>query len=197
MKRKSLLTAALLTFLMMQACQSPERRAAKVQSAPIDSALEKDIITDTTGISRGAGISVFMTEAATEGMMKLELAKIAVQKATNPRIQKYAKMVVKDHEKIGERLKKLAEDKKITLPTTLPQADLNHLDELRKMPANDFEKHFVDMMVKGHKKILDLYKAATTSGDTPLERFARSNLSKLEAHYKGSVSLDKKLYKHF
>lgn len=197
MKRKSLLTAALLTFLIIQACQSPERRAANTQSAAIDSAAKEDLITDTSGINRGAGVSAFMNEAATAGMMELELAKLAVQKATNPKIKKYAKMVVKDHTKIAERLKVLADGKRITLPSTLPQADLHHIAELQKMAVADFEKHYIGMMVKDHKNVLDLFKSATTSGDTPLQNFAISSLGKLEAHYKGAVSIDKKLYQHF
>lgn len=196
MKRKSLLTVALLTFLMIQACQSPERRAANKQSTTIDSVIKEDVITDTTGINRGAGISVFINEAAIAGMMELELAKLAVQKATNSRIQDYAKMVLKDHTKIAERLKTLADGKRLTLPATLPQADLDHIAELQKMSVSDFEKHYIGMMVKDHKNVLDLFKSATTSGDTPLQNFAISSLGKLESHYKGAVSIDKKLYHH-
>lgn len=189
MKRKSLLTAALLTFLMIQACQNSDRKTAEVQSAAIDSAIKEDVITDTTGINRGAGVFVFMNEAALVGMKEIALGKLAEQKATNPDIQKFGKMLVKDHTKIAERLKKLADDKKITLPTTLPQADQDHIAELQKIPVKDFERHYLEMMIKDHMKVLDLFKSATTSGDTPVQNFAIGALRKLEAHYKKANSI--------
>lgn len=189
MKRKSLLTAALLTFLMIQACQNSDRKTAEVQSAAIDSAIKEDVITDTTGINRGAGVFVFMNEAALAGMKEIALGKVAEQKATNSDIQKFGKMLVKDHTKIAEQLKKLASDKKITLPAALPQADQDHIAELQKMPVKDFERHYIEMMIKDHMKVLDLFKSATTSGDTPVQNFAIGALRKLEAHYKKANSI--------
>lgn len=193
MKRKSLLAAAVLTFLMMQACQNANHKTKEVQSAAIDSATREDVITDTSGINRGANLTVFMNEAALAGIMEIELGKLAGQKATNPKIQDYAKMMVKDHTKIAEKLKKLADDKKMILPTVLPQADQDHIAELQKMPVNEFERHYIGMMVKDHIKALDLFKSATTSGDTPLQNFAIGSLRKLEWHYKQAIAIENKL----
>lgn len=190
MKRKSLLAVALLTFLLMQACQNASNKTAETQSATIDSVMKEDVITDTSGINRGAGLTVFMNEAALAGIMETELGKLAEQKATNPKIKKYAKTMVKDHTKIAERLKKLAADKRITLPMALPKADQDHIAELQKMPVNEFEKHYMDMMVKDHIKALDLFKSATTSGDTPLQNFATGTLRILEGHYKQAIAIN-------
>jgi putative membrane protein len=193
MKTKSLLAATLLTFLMMQACQNANHKTTEIQSTASDSAMKEDVITDTSGINRGANLNVFMNEAALAGMMEIELGKLAGQKATNPKIKDYAKMIVKDHTKIAEKLKKLANDKKITLPTVLPQADLDHIADLQQMPVNEFEKHYMDMMVKDHIKALDLFKSATTSGDTPLQDFAIGTLRKLEWHYKQAIAIESKI----
>jgi len=190
MKRKSLLAVALLTFLMMQACQNANKKTTEMQSAAIDSAMKEDVVTDTSGINRGANLTIFMNEAALAGIMEIELGKLAEQKATSPKIQDFAKMMVKDHTKIAARLKKLAEDKKTTLPTALPKADQDHIAELQKMPVNEFEKHYMGMMVKDHIKALDLFKSATTSGDTPIQNFAIGTLRTLEWHYKQAIAIN-------
>lgn len=193
MKRKSLLAGALLTFLMMQACQNANNKTTATQSAAVDSEMNKDAITDTSGINRGAGLTIFMNEAALAGMMEIALGNLAAQKATNPKIQDYAKMMVKDHTKIAERLKKLAEDKRMSLPATLPKADQDHIAELQKMPVAEFEKHYMGMMVKDHIKALDLFKSATTSGDTPLQNFAIGTLRSLEGHFKQAIAINNHL----
>lgn len=193
MNRKSLVTAALPAFLMIQACQNANHKTTAIQSAAIDSATKEVAITDTSGINRGNNLTVFMNQAAIAGIMEIQLGRLALQKATNPKIQDYAKMIVKDHTKIAELLKKLADDKKITLPSVLPQADQDHIAELQKMPVNEFEKHYISMMVKDHIKALDLFKSATTSGDTPIQNFAIGTLRKLEWHYKQAIAIENKI----
>ena len=193
MKRKSLPAVALLTFLMIQACQNANHKTTEMQSTAIDSATKELVITDTSGINRGTGLTVFMNDAAIDGMMETELGKLAEQKATNPKIIKYAKMMVKDHTKIHEKLKKIADDKKVALPAALPKADQDHIAELKKMPVNEFEKHYMDMMVKDHIKALDLFKSASTSGDHPIQNFAATSLRVLEGHYKQAIAIKDKL----
>lgn len=193
MKTKKILAVVTVTFLILQACQSPEKRAKKEESQIKESALNEATIKDTIGLNRGANLTIFMNEAGLAGMMEIELGKLAEQKATNKQVLKYAKRMVKDHTKIAERLKVLADSKKMPLPTVLPQVDLDHIAELQKMPVNEFEKHYMGMMVKDHIKALELFKSATTSGDTPLQNFAISTLRTIEEHYTLAMDINKHL----
>lgn len=193
MKTKTLLASIVLGFSVFQACQNSDKKTREMQSATIDSAMEDHVITDTTALNRGADMSVFMNEAAIGGMKEIELGKIAQEKSANRLIKNFARTVVKDHTKIAERLRKLADGKRLTLPAALPQADEAHIAEMKKMSAADFDKHYIEMMVKEHIKALDLFKSATTSGDTPLQNFAINALRTLEAHYKTATDLNEKL----
>lgn len=193
MKTKKILAVVTVTFLILQACQSPEKRAKKEESQIKESALNEATIKDTIGLNRGANLTIFMNEAGLAGMMEIELGKLAEQKATNKQVLKYAKRMVKDHTKIAERLKVLADSKKMPLPTVLPQVDLDHIAELQKLPTNEFEKHYMGMMVKDHIKALELFKSATTSGDTPLQNFAISTLRTIEEHYTLAMDINKHL----
>lgn len=193
MKTKTLLAGIVLGFSVLQACQNTDKKTKEMQSATIDSAMEDHVITDTTALNRGADMSVFMNEAALGGMKEIELGKIAQEKSTNRMVKRFAQTVVKDHMKIAERLKKLADGKHMALPASLPATDLAHIEEMKKMSAAEFDKHYIGMMVKDHIKSLDLFKSATTSGDTPLQNFAINALRTLEAHYKTATDLDEKL----
>ena len=193
MKRNSLLTIALLGLLMTQACRDTGTNESAAHSDSIDSVMTADLITDTAGINRGAGTTEFIQDAGNSGLMELELSKLAAQKATNPKVQNFAKMMVKDYTKITEKLKKLADIKKMTVPNALSAADQQHLDELKKMDVAEFEKHYMGMIVKNHIKTLDLYKGAATSGDSPLQNFAKGTLKTLEWNYKQATSVHNKI----
>lgn len=193
MKRKSLLITALFGVLMVTACRDTGMKETESHSDSVDSAIKADAVTDTAGINRGAGVVEFINEAGKEGIMQLELSKLAQQKATNAKIKDFADMMVKDYTKISKRLTELANSKKINLPTALPAADQAHLAELQKMDVAGFEKHYMGMMVKDQVRILDLYKGASTSGDTPLQNFAKGTLKTLEWEYKQATSVHNKL----
>ena len=194
MRTRKILAVVTLGFLGLQACQSPEKRVKTDQSETTKThAPDEAIIPDTLGLNRGANLTIFMNEAALDGMMEIELGKLAVQKASNIHVVRFAKRMVKDHTKIAERLKVLADSKKIALPTVLPKEDLDHIAELQKMPVNEFEKHYMGMMVKGHVKALELFKSATTSGDSPLQNFAIPSLRTIEQHYTLAMDISKHL----
>lgn len=193
MKAKNLLSTGLIGAAMLLACQHANKETKEIQGEVIDSTLEAHSITDTTALNRGADMSMFINSAAMGGMMEIELGKIAIEKSGNPKIKDFARKMVKDHTKIAQKLKTLAEGKKMALPATLPQADLGHINEMKNMPADEFDRHYMGMMVKDHVKTLDLFKSATTSGDTPLQNFAINSLRVIEAHYKMATSINDKL----
>lgn len=193
MGTKKILAVTALAFLVLQACQNPSKKTMDTQSKVIDSAIASDVFTDTSGYSRGADMSIFFKEAALESMMELELGKIAEVKTTNKMVKRFAKKSVKDHTKLMAKLTLLAKNKKIALPAALPQKDIDHIAEVKKLPEPEFNKHYIGMMVKNHLKTLDLFKAAASSGDSPLENFAINTLRSLEAHYKEATNIQNRL----
>lgn len=193
MKAKNVLAVIVLGFTVLQACQNSGNNKKEIQSAAIDSAIDENLITDTTALNRGANMSVFINEAALGGMMEIELGKIAQEKSQNQKVKDFAKKMIKDHTKIAARLKLLAESKKIPIPTILPDADLAHIAEMKNMSGIAFEEHYMGMMIKDHIKTLDLFKSATTSGDMPLQNFAIGTLRTLEGHYKMAIAINNRL----
>jgi putative membrane protein len=193
MKAKKIFTALTLGFSMLLACQNPGKPSKERLLAAKDAATNEHMVTDTSGLNRGANLSVFMNEVAIEGLMEIELAKLAQEKTSNSKVKDFANKMLKDYLKIEERLKVLANDKGMKLPASLPQADLDHLAVMKTMSGMEFDKHYIGMMVDEHIKTLDLFKAASTSGDSPLQNFAIRNLITLENHYKMATSLHDKL----
>jgi putative membrane protein len=188
MKTKHLTIVTLIGLAALQACQGNHKTTA--ESTHADSVALKDAVTDTSGINRGADYPVFIKSAAEAGLMEIGLSQVALEKSSNPKVKEFAQQVITEHGKITSGLKQLADEKKIALPTTLPAAGAAHIEEMKKMSGADFDKHYMGMMVKDHIKMLDLFKSASTLGDTPTRSFAGKTLTKLEGHYKMATDLN-------
>lgn len=190
MKAKKILAVAVLLLLTFQACINPNKATNAPQSGETDSARKQEVIPDTAGFNRSGDMVSFMKEASIVGLKQIELGKLAAHKAADPKIQKFARLMVKDHTKISKRLKALADSKRVTVPASLSAADQQHIAELQKMPANEFDKHYINMVVKEHVRALDMFKSASTLGDHPLQNFAARSLRVLEEHFKAAKDLD-------
>ncbi|MDP9076528.1 MAG: DUF4142 domain-containing protein [Bacteroidota bacterium] len=127
--------------------------------------------------------SKFATAAANGGLAEVALGKLAQTKAVNAQVKNFADMMVKDHSKANEELMAIAKAKNITLPAA-PDADhQKKLDDLSKLSGKDFDKAYVDAMVDGHKKTLDLMNmAAKDCKDPELKAFAAKVAPTVQMH---------------
>jgi len=127
--------------------------------------------------------SKFATDAANGGLAEVALGKLAQTKAVNAQVKGFADMMVKDHSKANEELMAIAKSKNITLPAA-PDADhQKKLDDLSKLSGKDFDKAYVDAMVDGHKKTLDLMQmAAKDCKDSDLKAFAVKTAPVVQMH---------------
>jgi putative membrane protein len=103
--------------------------------------------TDTTSNASTGTIAVdkedadFAVGAANGSMMEVEMGKLAQSKATNERVKNFATMMITDHSKAGDDLKKVAVAKNITLP-----ADLS--DDAKKRNGKAKQKKQVKILTR-------------------------------------------------
>ena len=136
----------------------------------------------------------FVTEAATGGMMEVELGNLAQQKATSQQVKEFGKMMVDDHSKANDNLKDIASKKNIDLPASITDEERKDIDKLSKKSGADFDKSYVDMMVKGHKKTIDVFKKASADvGDNDVKSFAANTLPAIQKHLEAIQSIKSKM----
>jgi len=123
----------------------------------------------------------FWTKAAQGGMAEVELGKLALQKAQNADVKKFAQMMITDHSKANDELKTLAAKKNIVLPTDLGSHQ-STLDELGKRTGAEFDKAYVDEMVDDHEKDVDMFDDNTDNSDADIKAFATKTLPTLKKH---------------
>ena len=125
----------------------------------------------------------FVADAATGGMMEVELGNLAQQKAKNQRVKDFGKMMVDDHTQANNNLKDITSRKNITVPAAITDDQKKEMDKLSKKSGADFDKAYVDMMVDDHKKDIAAFKKASGNvGDNDIKNFATSTLPTLQKH---------------
>lgn len=125
----------------------------------------------------------FITEAAQGGLLEVFVGKLTEQKTQNAEIKRLGGMLVKDHGKANEELRKLAEARGVTVPM---ESDRKHADVFHKIATEEgekFDRAFVSELDKAHREDIALFEKEASEGTDPeLKAFASKTLPTLQAH---------------
>jgi putative membrane protein len=125
----------------------------------------------------------FAKKAAGDGMAEVMLGTLAKQNAENDQVKEFGQRMVDDHSKANDKLKSIAETKKIELPKQLPADAQQAYDELQKKKGHDFDQAYMEDMVKDHKNGVELFQKEAKDGkDQDLQKFAQETLPTLQQH---------------
>ena len=137
----------------------------------------------------------FATKAAIGGLAEVQMGQLAASKATNPDVKAFGQRMVTDHGKANDDLKQVATAGGVTLPAQLDAEHQKKADELSKKNGKDFDKAYMDEMVKDHEKdVAEFKKEASSTKDTSdLHGFVTRTLPTLEDHLKMAKETQKKV----
>jgi len=148
---------------------------------------------DQTGDQHGQlsrGDYKFLREAIEGGQAEVQLGQLAKEKAVDPSVKSFGDRMVTDHSKANDELKSIASQKGATIPATLSHSERSSLDRLQKATGKDFDKDYVDAMVKDHKKdVKDFEDASKDLKDPDLKAFASKTLPTLQEHLRMAQDL--------
>ena len=141
------------------------------------------------GVLVGKSDEEFITKAAQGGLMEVEVGKLAQEKGSSNEVKEYGKKLEQDHSKANEQLKKLAETKNVPMPTDIG-AEKAAVEKLRALSGDQFDKAFLKMAVKDHKKdVKEFQKESTNAMDSDVKEFASKTLPTLQEHLKEAEEL--------
>lgn len=134
----------------------------------------------------------FAVEATHGGMSEVNLAQIAIQKATDPGVRQFAQRMLADHTKANQQLSQILSQKGVTIPTETSSAEQREADRLQKLSGMDFDRAYMDHMLRDHKKdVKEFQKASESAKDTDIKAFAANTLPTLQDHLRMAEDLDK------
>lgn len=107
---------------------------------------------------------VFVLEVAGAGLYRLEAARIAEQRATDPMLKAYAAMLVVQTGAANEELRALAQLRGVVWLGAPPAGRRSALQALARLAGEDFDRRFVEQVgVADHQADLLLFEAAGRS----------------------------------
>ncbi|HXH92574.1 MAG TPA: DUF4142 domain-containing protein [Thermoanaerobaculia bacterium] len=129
--------------------------------------------------------TTFVNKTAQGGMAEVALGQMASTKATNPDVKAFADRMVTDHGKANDELKQLAQTKGVTLPSDVDQESKDASDKLSKASGKEFDKAYIDAMVKGHEGVVKAFeKESKDAKDPDLKAWVTKTLPTIQDHLK-------------
>jgi putative membrane protein len=150
--------------------------------------------TSASATSMDPADSDFMMKAAQGGLAEVDMGNMASSKATNADVKKFGDRMVTDHSKANDELKQLASTKGVTLPTTVSDEEKKDMDAMTAKEGKDFDKAYIDDMVKDHEKdVAEFEKASKEAKDADLKAWAAKTLPTLQKHLQMAKDAQKKV----
>jgi putative membrane protein len=119
----------------------------------------------------------FVHALALGGLAEVDLAKLAVQKASNTAVKDFAQRMIKDHGEANDRLASLAKANGIALPDQFDSEQRSMRDRLQQAGKTEFDPAYIRGQTTDHQKTVQLLIYQIGSGENEdLKTFASDTL---------------------
>jgi putative membrane protein len=138
----------------------------------------------------------FVTEAAGGNLAEIKLGQLATQKGTDPgtdpKVKDFGNLMIKDHTSANNNLKPIADGGGVKWPDSLPPDAQVTYDRLSRLSGDQFDHEFVDVMVKDHRKVAQLYEQELgKASDAKLKSYISNMLPVIRSHLQHAGSIEK------
>jgi putative membrane protein len=136
--------------------------------------------------------SRFLRDAMEGNLAEVAVGHLAQQRGMNPGVRRFGDVLVADHGKANAQAMSLARRHRVAVPRTpglMARAEYRHLARLR---GRDFDRAFIDGMVRDHRKDIGMYEREARARDGSVSRFAALTLPTLRKHLAMAEALQRR-----
>ncbi|MBU7582953.1 MAG: DUF4142 domain-containing protein [Nostoc sp. TH1S01] len=121
---------------------------------------------------------LYVTEAAQGGMTEIQMAKLALQRSRNNEVKQFAQQMIQEHIPVNQQLMQLANQKRITIPTTLGPKYQAAIARLSQFSGGNFDQAYKEEAgINLHTEYLVVQRRESQFGqDSDLQGFASKNI---------------------
>lgn len=135
------------------------------------------------GLTAPADSNAFLVTAYQDGLAEIQLSQLARQRATSEDVKRFAERMVEHHTAMNKEIAQLAQRKNVALPTTLAADLQTQLASLTALPAEQFDRAYMQLNVTTHDKSAAAARLQGQQGlDADVRRLARNGLPILKVH---------------
>lgn len=124
----------------------------------------------------------FAKTAAEAGQTEIAASQVAEKNSKNPRITGFARMMITDHTKAGTQLDTVASHNLADLPTKPSQTHQKMIDSISKLSGDQFDKAYMQMMVKDHEAAVGLFTDTKANRAAAIKNYAVKTLPVIQMH---------------
>lgn len=146
MKRMGILAVALATTVTL-GCNTDDRAQTRANDAVGTSGTANNV-------SNGADRD-FIRDLAIANRAEIELGKLALERAQNAEVKKFAQMMIDDHTKAGDDLKAIASRHNLQIPMELDDDHRDMREKLADRQGAEFDRAYIEQMVEAHDDVLE------------------------------------------
>ena len=124
-----------------------------------------------------------LKQLAQGNLNEIEAGKLGASKAQSPEVKQFGQKMADDHARMFEDLKRLAKVKDVAMPDKAALKDVAQNKQLERKSGADFDREFMDHMVKGHEKaLLEVNATAAKAKDPDFKSAAQQAAYKIQEH---------------
>ena len=168
-----LFAAAMMLLVLSCKTIEPNRNERKVERKNSKKAdkgvLDKDV-------------ADFLVAAADSRLMGIKQGKLAAKRGNSESTRQYGKYMEDEQEQLLKEIKKLAKERKVTLPNKISAEKEDGLNTLEEKSGKAFDRKFYKMMKIDHKRDIKSFKNASELGDAGITAFTDLKLPLLQTH---------------
>jgi len=127
----------------------------------------------------------FFKHAAEGGLAEVDAGTLAQSKGSSQAVKDFAAMMVKDHSAADDKLRKLADDEGVSLPSKPSVAQMASKAKLELLSGDAFDKAYIKGQIAAHVHTVALFRKEIASGtDSQAQAFAKETLPTVREHLK-------------
>jgi putative membrane protein len=197
MKRMTWIPLTLSLVAAISACNNSAsgdaaKTADSANEAKADSSTASSNPSQTMSVDEKT--SAHMVKLGDAGLAEVALGQLAQEKGTSQSVKDFGSMMVKDHSAANDELKGIASRKNVTLPAAPGEDHQKQMQDLTKKSGAEFDKDYIDAMVKGHEKVAnELEETSKDATDAEVKAFADKILPTVRAHLEEAKKIKKAL----
>jgi len=135
-----------------------------------------------------------LKQLAQANLAEIKAGQMGAAKAQSPEVKKFAQKMADDHQIMLNDLKSLAKSKDVALPQDVNARDFAGMKILEHASAGDFDRKYMEEMVKDHEKDLQAAQnIAAKAKDAQFKSAVQHASSKIQEHLSLAKSVQGKL----
>lgn len=137
----------------------------------------------------------FVQEQIKDGLAEVKLGELAEKQASSPDVKQFASTMVQDHTRAGNQLKEIAQRENVELEAEdRTEAGRDEYERLAKLSGVEFDRKYIDRMVKDHQDAVDaLQDQAENADHASVKQWASATLPRIKHHLEEAQQLQQKL----